>query len=354
MKTAVFYGGPDVRIEEMATPRPAAGEVLVRVAAAGICGSDLHYYRGEDPWGSAVWPQRLGHELAGMVEEVGPGVTGFVPGQRVGIEPLHLLGCGVCRLCVRGDYHLCPRRGLHEGRRRGSAGFSQYDLAVERNLFPLPDPLPLEVASLADVYACAVHALHRAPVRPHDTVVVVGTGPVGLAVGQLARLCGARRAIVIGRRDEALALALAAGAADEGINSRREDAGAAVLARTEGLGAEVVFDAVGGRPSLDVALAATARGGVLVVLGACAGDVALPYREANRRELDLRWSSSYSTWNGVREFQIALDLLAGGRLAAAPLLTHRFPLAAIGDAFRTAADRASSGAVKVLVEPWVS
>ena len=352
MKTAVFYGGPDIRVEEREIPEPGEGEVLVRVAAAGICGSDLHYYRGEDPWGSAVWPQRIGHELAGVVAAVGPGAARFAPGQRVAVEPMHLLGCGVCRLCRRGDSHLCPQRGLHRGRRRASAGFSEFDVVAEQNVFAVPDGLPLEVAALADVYACALHALHRAPLRPMDTALVLGTGPVGLAVGQVARLAGCRRTIVVGRREAALEAALALGAADAVVDSRREDAVSEVLALTDGWGADVVFESVGGAgEALPLGVAAAARGGVIVILGAFHGDVAVSYREANRRELDLRWSSSYSTWAGVREFQLALDLLAGGRVDAAGLLTHRFPLARIGEAFAAAHDRSVSGAVKVLVEP---
>jgi threonine dehydrogenase-like Zn-dependent dehydrogenase len=352
MKTAIFYGGADIRVEAIETPRPGDGEVLVEVRAAGICGSDLHYYRGEDPWGSAVWPQRIGHELSGVVVEVGAAVTTVAPGQRVAIEPMHLAGCGSCRLCRRGDYHLCPRRGLHRGERRASAGFSEYDLAAERNVFPLADELPLEMAALADVYACAVHAAHRAPLRPMDTAVVFGTGPIGLAVGQVARMQGCRQTLLVGRRDAALELGLAIGAADAGINSCRQDVAAAVLAATGGWGADVVFECVGGSgEALAHAVSAAARGGVLVVLGAFHSEVAVPYREANRRELDLRWSNSYSTWAGMREFQLALDLIAQRRVDAAPMVTHRFPLARIGEAFAAANDRASSRAVKVLVEP---
>jgi threonine dehydrogenase-like Zn-dependent dehydrogenase len=355
MRAAVFYGGPDIRIEEVPTPRPGPGEVLVEVTAAGICGSDLHYYRGEDPWGSARWPQRIGHELAGVVAAVGSGVTTVSPGRRVVVEPRHLVGCGGCRYCRRGDYHLCPERGLVDGERRSSAGFAELDLAPAENVFALPDHVPCEAAALADVYACAVHAVHRAAIAPTDTVAIFGSGAVGLAVGQVARLAGARQTLLVGRRDAALALALGAGAADHGINSRRQDPVAAILERTAGLGADVVFEAVGGAgETLLSAVLAAARGGAVVLLGAFVGDVVVPYREANRRELDLRWSSSYSTWKGVRELQIALDLIAEGRVATAPLLTHRFALADIDRAFHAAADKAASGAIKVLVQPQLS
>ena len=123
-----------------AGPDARPGEVLVRIGAAGVCGSDLHPYRGASPWGAQEpGPRRAGHELAGTIEALGPGVTHLAVGQRVGVEPMHLVGCGRCRQCRRGDYHVCPTRGMHNGQRRGSAGFSELDLAVAENVYPLPD-----------------------------------------------------------------------------------------------------------------------------------------------------------------------------------------------------------------------
>src|SRR5688572_9785959 len=197
MRSAVFYGGHDIRVEEVAVPLPGPGEVLVEVRAAGICGSDLHRYRGHDPWGSiAAGPYRTGHELAGVVAALGPGVEGVAVGQRVGVEPTQLAGCGTCRLCRRGDYNLCARKPRPGGRRRASAGFSDLDLALAGNVFPLPGHVPFDVASLVDVYACAVHAVHRTPVACANAVAVLGTGPVGLAAGQVARALGAREVLL--------------------------------------------------------------------------------------------------------------------------------------------------------------
>ena len=357
MKTAVFYGGRDIRIEEMAVPVPGPGQILVEVGAAGICGSDLHRYRGHDPWGSiGAGPRRTGHELAGVVVELGPDVEGLTVGQRVGIEPTQLAGCGACRLCRRGDYHLCPQKPLHEGKRRTSAGFSELDLALAGNVFPLPDTLSFGVASMIDVYACAVHAVHRTPVADANAVVVLGTGPVGLAVGQVARALGARNTILVGRREEPLARAREVGAADRGLDlSLVESLGEAVRDLTRGEGADVVFETVGGSgDTVRQAAGAAGRGGIVVVLGAFVGDVSLGYREANEKEITLRWSNGYSSWRGEREYRTALDLMAAGRIDAEPLVTHRFPLQRIGEAFAAADDKRSSGAIKVVIEPNAS
>lgn len=354
MRTAMFYGGPDIRVEEMPTPEPAAGEVLVRIGAAGICGSDLHPYRGHNPWGGPLTggPRRGGHELAGTVAALGAGVTNLTVGQRVGIEPMHLVGCGRCRYCQRGDYHICPTRGQRDGRPMSSAGFSEYDIVVANNLFPLPDHISFEVASMLDVYACGVHALNRVPLLPFQSVVVVGTGPIGMTAGQVAKAAGARQVIMIGRRDEILDFGRQVGAADLTVNASRQDVEQTVKEMTEGLGAEVVLESVGGQSSsMGYALDAVAPGGIIGIIGAFVGDVSFPYRLANRKEVDLRLCNSYSSWQGVREFQITLDMLAGGRLQAAPLVTHRFPLDQILDGFRAADDKKSSGSLKVVIVP---
>ena len=354
MRTAVFYGGKDIRVEEMPTPEPGAGEVLVDIGAAGICGSDLHPYRGHNPWGRPAGggPRRAGHELAGTIAAIGPDVTGLSVGQRVGVEPMHLVGCGRCRACARGDYHICPTRGQRAGQSMSSAGFSEYDLVVAANCFPLPDHVSFEAASMVDVYACGVHALNRIPLRPFNTVVVLGTGPIGMTAGQVARAAGARQVIMIGRRDEILEFGRSVGAADAVVNATREDAGAAVRRLTDGAGADIVLESVGGQaPTILQAVEVAAPGASIGIIGAFIGDVAFPYAHANKKELTIKLCNSYSTWHGVREYQIALDMIAAGRVQAEPLITHRFPLERIADGFAAADDKRGSGALKVVIQP---
>lgn len=350
MKTAMFYGGPDVRVEEVGAPEPGPGEVVVRVRAAGICGSDLHGYRAPRP--GVVYPIRAGHELSGDVFALGAGVTGLTIGQQVGIEPMHLLGCGSCAQCRRGDYQICPRRGQRDGKPLHSSGFSELDVVAARNVFPLPDQVSLEDAAILDVYAVAVHGVNRLPVKPFHTVAILGTGAVGLTQGQVARALGARRVIVVGTRDEPLEIARGCGAADAVVNARTVDPVRAVLDLTDGAGADVVFETVGGRSdTVQQACEMAAFGGKVGVVGLFVEPISIDTRATMRKEIEIRWVNSYATWDGVREFQIALDLLASGKLQARPLITHRVPLDRVADGFAWANDKRGSGAIKVLVIP---
>lgn len=351
MKAALFYGGPDIRVAELPRPDPGPGEVLVRVRAAGICGSDLHGYRRPRPEPPGQGRQN-GHELCGVVAEVGSGVSGFTVGQRVGIEPEHLIGCGACRTCLRGDTHLCPDRGRRHGERHGSQGFSEYDVCVSSNVHALPDSVSDDAAAILDCYACAVHAVRCAPVQPYTVAAVIGTGAIGMNVGQVVRARGAARVVMVGTRPPPLEIAREAGAADEGVAGSEGDPVRAVLDLTGGEGADVVYETVGGdAPTLDQAIQMARRGGTVCVMGIFTTPPALDERTAYRKELTIAWCNSYSRWDGVSEYTIALDLLASGRIRAEPLITHHFPLDKIGEAFAAANDKRTSGAVKVLVHP---
>lgn len=355
MKAALFYGGTDIRVEELPVPEPGPGEVLVRVSSAGICGSDLHGYRGLNPWGprdaGAPKARQDGHELAGEVAAVGLGVTHLAVGQRVGIEPQHLVGCGECTYCRRGDTHICPRRGRRHGEQLRSHGFSQYDVCLARNVHPLPDGVSTDAAAILDCYACGVHALNRAPVLPYMSVAVIGTGAIGMTLGQIARASGARQTIMVGTREGPLAVGRQAGAADAFVAASQGDPAEAVLELT-GEGADVVFETVGGSaPTIAQSIAMARPGGTICILGVFTEEPQLDTRTAYRKELTITWCNSYSSWNGVSEYAIALDMLASGRVQAEPIITHHYPLSRIADAFAAAADKRSSSAIKVMVHP---
>ncbi len=350
MRAALFYGGADIRVEEIETPVPGAGEVLVRVQAAGICGSDLHGYRSQAQPGLAA-PFLTGHELAGEIAALGPDVAELEVGQRVGVEPRHLVSCGHCRWCRRGDVQLCPALGLVDGRPVHSTGFAEFSAESAEKCYPLPDDMPIEEATLLDAFAVAVHAVHRVPVKPTDTVAVLGAGAIGLAIVQVAKTLGAGQVIAVGTRDEPLALAIRLGC-DEVINVNEQDLHESVQNHTDGEGADVVFEAVGGNaPTLAQAISITAPGGRVGVTGSFPEPQALDIKLAMRKELALNWVWSYGTWGGVPEYEIALDWLSRGRLQAAPLITHHFPLERIADAFVAADNKRESGAIKVLVLP---
>ena len=352
MRAALFYSGKDIRVEEVPKPSPGRGEVLVRVCAAGVCGSDLHGYR--DPNRRRPVPDRpymTGHELAGEVEALGPDVEGLAAGQRVGVEPRHLIGCGRCRWCRRGDYQLCAALGRVNGLPVHSTGFAEYSLESAEKCFPLPDDLSIEHAAILDVYAVAVHALHRVPPGPMDTVVVLGVGAIGLATAQVARVVGARRVIAVGTRDVPLRVARQIGC-DETINTSEVDVIEAVRSLTNGAGADVVFEAVGGRAAtFATATGIASHGGRVGIVGSFAGSQTLDPRLCMRRELSVHWVWSYGMWSGVPEFRIALDMITSDRIEVAPLITHRFSLNRIDEAFSAADDKRTSGAIKVLVIP---
>jgi threonine dehydrogenase-like Zn-dependent dehydrogenase len=269
----------------------------------------------------------------------------------VGVEPAHLTGCGRCRWCRRGDVQLCPELGQVGGQPVHSTGFAEYSLESADMCYPLTAALPMEQAAILDVYAVAVHAVHRVPVRPMDAIAVLGTGPIGLATAQVARAAGAGQVIVVGRREAPLALSRALGC-DATVDSSREELKSAVLALTEGRGADVVYETVGGQaPTLGQSFEIAARGGRIGVVGMFGAPQAVDSGLCMRKELSLHWVWSYGRWEGVPEFQIALEMMVAGAVDPTPLITHRYPLSEIGAAFAAADDKRRSGAVKVLVIP---
>jgi 2-desacetyl-2-hydroxyethyl bacteriochlorophyllide A dehydrogenase len=347
MKAAHFYTGSDIRVEEVPDPAPGPGEVLVRVKSAGICGSDLHTYRR----GVLRFPERapliLGHELAGEVAGLGSGVTDLRIGQRVGVEPL--IGCGRCPHCRMGDYHRCA--GLNHIGNYYPGGFAQLALAPRGKVFPLPDHIDMDAAGMLDVYACGIHAIHRIPVGPLDTVLVIGGGAIGLAAAQVYKAAGARRVYVLATHEPQVKAARAGGA-DAVINPRQQDPVEAIMALTEGTGVDITIEAVGGQSdSLEIALQTTARGGTVGVLGSFPEAIPLTVNNGLRRELNLLWIYSYALWKGVPEFQIALDMLAENRVDAKPIISHVFPLDDIVAGFQAALHKEQSGAVKVMIHP---
>lgn len=346
MKAARFYGGKDIRVEELPDPSPGPGEVLVRVGAAGICGSDLHGYRR--PRLPSSTPRTPGHELAGVVVEVGEGVFNLQPGHRVGIEPL--IGCKACEWCACGQYHLCPKLEHIGGARSG--GFAELTVVPAEKCYKLPNPITLEEAATLDCAAVAVHALHRVPVEPWQRVVVFGTGAIGLYTVQVAKAYGAKHILVVGgRREEPIQLAKELGA-EGGILSGKQPPVEAIWDWTNGRGAEVVFETVGGTsPTFDLAVQSVAPGGRLGVIGCFTQEVTFDPRPAMRREISVHWCWSYTRRGSVPEYQIALDMLTQGQIHARPLITHRFSLEEIASAFEVANHKGDSGAIKVILCP---
>ena len=346
MKAARFYGGKDIRLETLPDPVPGPGEVLVQVEATGICGSDLHGYHSKNL--KPLPPRTAGHELTGQVVALGAGVVEYQLGARVVVEPI--IPCNECPECLSGNYNICSKL-VHIGGRARGGGFAEYMLAPEDNVYTLPDNVSFEAGALAEVYAVAVHALSMVPVQPGDQVAVIGSGPIGLTIAQMADLAGAESVAILGKPNVPLQIAQQIIGAIP-INVDTTDAVEEVKALTNGRGASVVFEAVGGRSNtLMQATEIAAKRGRICMVGGHVAPVTLDTRYARSRELTVTWAFCYGRREGEKEFQIALNLMGAGKLDPTPLITHRFPLDEISEAFAVAAERDAYGSVKVLVLP---
>ena len=344
MKAAVLYGKEDIRLEEVPDLQlDAYLNVLVKVKAAGICGTDIHFYE----W---LYPDRvpkhavLGHKFSGEVVAVGPGVTNVQVGDRVAVEPLN--GCGKCAFCRSGEYHLC--RDLRQSGKHYSGGFAEYTKVNCEKCVKIPENVSYRQAALLDCYAVGVHALKRVPISVSDTVLVYGAGPMGLCTAQIVKAAGARRVILVDVVQEILDIAKTAGI-ETVIHSQKEDPVARVMELTDGAGADIVFDSVGGKaPTMDLQIQMLRPHGKLGMIGV-RQDTTFNMAKPHFKEIDIVFIFSYAMWNYRTEFSMAMDLLEKGAVLADPLVTHTFPLTSIHEAFETAKDKSKSHAIKVMI-----
>jgi len=350
MKTAIKTSEGTWKIVEVEMPQIASDQVLIRVKRSGICGGDLHHWRKPvQKWkNKSVTMAFRGHEFSGDVVEIGEDVTNVVVGDRVAFEPL--IGCGKCPYCLTGEYNLCP--DLLTLKLPFLTGFSEYAKAPSFTLYKLPENVSYEEAALLDCLSVAVHAIHRAKVKTGDTVAIVGMGTIGLSTLIMARKAGAK-VIAIDLYDSPLKVAEKLGAFKV-INSHREDPVKEVKEATDyGYGVDVVFEAIGGNTDIVPQCLDMARyGGVVALIGI----FEKPLEEGiiskvQRLEKDLIGVYNYSIWDNKREFQIALDYIARGEIDVKPLITHRFPLDKINEAFDVAKNKKETGAIKVMLIP---
>ncbi len=323
MRAAVFEGpGRPLVVAEVPTPRVGPGEILVRVAACGICHTDLHYIDHSVPTFKAP-PLILGHEASGTVEAVGAQVEGFTSGDRVLLPAV--LTCGSCVQCRRGRENICDRMLMFGNHVDGA--YAEFVVAPARDVFPLPAEIPLEEAAIiADALSTPFHAVTvRGRVQPGDWVVVYGCGGVGLNLVQIAAAAGAR-VIAVDLVEEKLALAATLGAR-ETINARTvEQPPRAVRKLTDG-GADVAFEAVGTPGTIAAAFDSVRRGGRLVLVGYSQAPAELNAARTMFFEMEVVGSL------GCRpvDYPRLIALVQAGTLALAPLISHRLPLAEINE-----------------------
>jgi 2-desacetyl-2-hydroxyethyl bacteriochlorophyllide A dehydrogenase len=322
-------------------PEPGPGEVRVKVAECGICGSDLKMYSGGHPVHRP--PLLLGHELVGEVDAVGPGVS-LAPGTAVAAFPA--IGCGDCYACDRGQEQLCARMRLIGGHEPG--GLSDYVLMPERNAVPILPEVPLDRRVLIEPLAVAVHAVGRAGLGDMDRCLIVGAGPIGILTAVVLRAEGVRPLVVADR--DRTRLALAARLGFETAATESDFAGPLLDGLGQPEGFEVVFDCAGGAGTPDLALACTVPAGRVVLVGVPPRKIALDSVVLQRGDRSLIGSMMYSR----DEFERAMELLGEGAIPdsamADGLVRRTFPLERVTEAFATLANGQAS-VLKVVISP---
>jgi L-iditol 2-dehydrogenase len=321
MKVLLYPEYQRLEIAEQPRPHPADGEVLLRVASCGICGSELEAFKKQSP--RRVPPLVMGHEFCGVVEEVGPLVGSLTPGERVISHSL--FGCGQCVRCLRGDSHLCAGRQLFGMNRAGA--FAEYVTAPEKCLIPWPAPLTVEAASLAEPLANGVHVVGLTRQLNPDVIVIIGAGPIGLMCQQAFQSLSSADTIVTDLISERLDAAHKLGAKHV-INSRHEDFLTEVMKLTGGDGADVVVDAVGSSLSKQQSLIATRPGGATVWIGLHENTIAIDSQEITLGE--RRVQGSYAAT--LDELKVAAELLASRRVDGSSWI-KTFPLVEGVEAF---------------------
>ncbi|AHY45873.1 Threonine dehydrogenase and related Zn-dependent dehydrogenase [Rubrobacter radiotolerans] len=330
MKAAVFYGPKDIRVDEVEEPELREGSVKVKVDWCGICGTDLHEYLAGPifvpPEGSPhpitheTLPLTLGHEFAGEIEEVGEG-SRFSVGEKVAINPVYF--CGECTECLRGDHNLCKKLGFY-GLMGGGGGMSEHAVVPEYMINPLPEGLTTEQGALVEPIAVGLRAVRRSGLKAGDSAVVFGAGPIGAVTVQCLKALGAGTIIVCEVAEARKKKALEIGA-DHVVDPSKEDAVAGILDLTDGDGADVSFDCAGIQPTYQMALKATRKGGVFVVVAIWEGEISHNPNDVVLKELDVRGIICYSQ----DDFRDTIQMLKDGKFDTAGLITERVPLSEV-------------------------
>jgi L-iditol 2-dehydrogenase len=339
VKVARYYSRDDIRVEDAPLPRVGPGEILVRVQACGLCGSDLLEWYVE-----TKAPAVLGHEPAGLVTQVGQGVEGFQVGDPVFVH--HHVPCFVCHHCVRGYYTLCE---TFKATHLDPGGFAEYvrvpALNVQRDVLKLPPEMPFDHATLIEPLATCLRSMDRAGLQTGDAVAVVGAGFTGLLHVQLARLYGAGRIVATDLVDFRLEMALQLGA--DAVFDARGDVVHALHALNDGRGADAVFVTPGTVAAMEQGLALAGGGGTVVLFAPTPPETTLPVSPYKLLFSEITLTASYSC--SPLETRQALALLQGGRIDVEGLITHRFGLEGVGEAMRLAKKGGQS--LKIVITP---
>jgi len=325
MKAVKLHKAGDLRLEEIPRPEPGAGEVLVRIKAVGVCGSDVHYFKDGRIGDTLVErPIVLGHEPAGVIEGIGKGVTQFEIGDRVALDPA--LSCGVCEWCSEGNPNLCPNVRFF-GTPPIDGAFREFVTHPAHAVFKLPERLDFADGAMLEPLGVAIHAVDLGKMRTAYTAAILGVGSIGLCVLQLARLSGAADLFVTDLIDSRLDLARRLGA-DVALRAD-DDPVRRIQELTGGRGVDVVFEAAGALETPQQAVDLLKPGGTLVLIGICPEDrIPLKATAARRKGITIRMARRMK-----HVYSRAIRLAERNRVDLKSLVTHRYPLERIEEAF---------------------
>jgi len=350
MRATVFHGVGDIRVEDVPRPRPGAGEALIRVTTTTICGTDLHIVKGEYPVRPGLV---IGHEPVGVIAELGAGVTGYQIGDRVLVGAI--TPCGQCLSCLSGHHSQCGHGGSCEalgGWRFGNTidgAQAEYLLVpnAQANMAKVPDDLTDEqVVLLADIASTGIGGAESGEVTLGDKVAVFAQGPIGICASIGARLLGASLVIGVDGDDHRLAMAKTMGV-DVVLDYRKVDVVSEIRRLTGGV--DVAIEALGTQPTFESALRVLRPGGTLSSLGVYSGKLEIPYDAFGAGLADYRIVTTLCP-GGKERMRRLLEMVRSGRLDLRPLITHRFRLSDIAEAYRLFGDR-RDGVMKVAIKP---
>ncbi len=345
MKALLLTAPSKLELVDFPAPLPADDEVVVRVHACGICGSDIHGWDGSS--GRRNPPLIMGHEAAGEVIATGPRVSGWRAGDRVTFDST--ISCGVCHFCKAGQVNLCESRrvvGVSPAEYKQHGAFAEQLAVPDRILYRIPDTLTYEQAAMVEPVSIAIHAVQRTKIAPNSTAVVIGSGMIGLLVIQALRWAGAKQVVAVDLADNRLALARQLGATHT-INSGKEDVAAAIQRITDGLGADTSFEVVGFAPTLNLALAVLKRGGACVLVGNLSPKTQdFPLQAVVTKELTLLGSCS-----SAGEYPLCLELIATGAINVKPMIEIVAPLAEGAAWFERLSAKDGGRYMKVILSP---
>lgn len=338
MKAAVLAEPGKMLVKEVPIPKTIPGWVRIQTKAVGICGSDMHRYKGNyiqlDKDKKDLEREFLGkiygHEVSGIVEKIGEGVTKFNTGDRVVLMPPY--PCMVCKYCKVGLYQVCDNLKIIGYDYQG--GFAEYLIVPENNLFKIPKNISYEEAAFLDVVAVGIHAVNLANISIADRVLIVGAGAIGLTTAALVKKAGARKVFITAKHEIQKNIAKKLGV-DIVLDSQNDDVLSKIYKKTGSMGVDCVLESIGvSQKVMQFALEAVRKRGRIVFIGLYEELVCLNFSKLLSKEASIIGSAAYGMWDLTSEFELAVEILSKEEIPVKDMITHKFSIDDINEAFQ--------------------